>query len=228
MDSCPGRERRTPALSAGLGMVLGLVLLLVLMAGGAPAQATQPVGQVTALTGPATVVRDGVSQTLRRDAAVYAQDRVRTQADSRLEVTFTDGTLLVLGSGSEVALAAYAPAPRAADTEATGSGNVLLDLAQGVLRVLTGPVRGYDRFDIRTSNVVASARLTHWIVGVSEDGDDTAVFVVDGRVSVAAAGESVQLQPGEGTDVFAGAPPLPATRWSQARIDQVFARTGLK
>jgi len=212
-------------------LVLGICLTAPALIPGL-ARATQPVGQVTDLTGPATVLRAGDPMALRRGAPIYPEDTLRTLADSKLEVTFEDGTTLVLGAGSKVSVASYVPGGGNADGSAQsaqgGVGEVVLSVAEGVLRVLIGPIGGFGRFDVRTANVVASARMTEWITGVSDDGDDTSVFVLKGRVAVAAAGEEVLLRPGEGTDVFRNAPPMPAVHWGEARVAEILARTTLR
>src|SRR5438552_2059110 len=56
-----------------------------------------------------------------------------------------------------------------------------------------------------------------------------AVVVVHGRVEVVDRQllGGVILDPGDGTDVRAGAPPTVAKRWGQKRVDDVLSRTRL-
>lgn len=82
-------------------------------------------------------------------------------------------------------------------------------------------------FEVITPRAVAAVRGTRWAVDV--DGDQTSVFVVEGRVAVQriAAGEAVLLGPGEGVDVAPGSDPLTVRRWPAARVAALMARFGL-
>lgn len=205
------RSRRRAA--AGLAVLIAAVVLQ----SPALAQSGETVGRVSDLTGPATVIRDGTPIALRRGADIHATDRLRTLEGAKLEVRFDDGSRLILGADSVVEVARYAPGD---------GGRGLLDMVQGVLRVVLDKAAAWSSFDVETANAVASARSTEWVVVLSPDG--TAVFVVDGRVAVSAQGREIELGPGEGTDVPPDAPPGPVKRWGQGRVDEVLARTTLR
>jgi ferric-dicitrate binding protein FerR (iron transport regulator) len=206
------------------GVAAAITVAFATSLGGAPASsegsaadpAVDRIGHVGALTGPATVVRDGRPSALHIDAAIYATDRVRTFDRAKLKILFEDGSRLVLGANSVVEIARYAPAD---------DGRGLVGLIQGAIRVLLDRAGAWREFDVETAHAVASARSTEWVVVLSPDG--TAVFVVGGRVAVAAQGRRVTLGPGQGTDVPPGAPPQPVATWGQARVDDVLARTTL-
>jgi hypothetical protein len=196
---------------AAVVLALGLLLAAV-----PAAEAQTQVGEVTDLTGPAVALQGDRPRTLRRGAPVHAEDRLRTYARAKLEVAFRDGGVLRLGPDSVVEVARYAAA----------DGRGTLQLIRGALRMAIERLSGWTGFEVRTAHAVASARSTEWVVVADTDG--TAVFVVDGRVGVAAQGRTVELGPGEGTDVPAGGPPGAVKRWGQARVDAVLARTTLR
>jgi hypothetical protein len=173
---------------------------------------------VSALTGAAIALRADGPSALYRGAPVRQGDTVRTLPETRLRITFEDGTRLVLGADSKVALARYAGA-------AGGDGEGVLELLRGIVRVVLEKA-AWHSFEVETRTAVASARSTQWIVELSDDG--TAVFVVDGSVAVRAAGQEVLLQPGFGTDVPPDAPPGEPKQWGQGRVDDVLARTTLR
>ncbi|WP_201830111.1 FecR family protein [Microvirga zambiensis] len=81
-------------------------------------------------------------------------------------------------------------------------------------------------FQVQTPQAIAAVRGTQWVVDVSPG--KTAVFVVNGRVSVRRATNtrSVNLGPGEGVDVEPGTAPLVVRRWPAARAAALLARFG--
>jgi ferric-dicitrate binding protein FerR (iron transport regulator) len=94
---------------------------------------------------------------------------------------------------------------------------ILIDAPPGALR---------QGFQVRTPQAIAAVRGTQWVVDVSTG--KTAVFVVNGRVSVRRATNtrSVNLGPGEGVDVEPGTAPLVVRRWPAARATALLARFG--
>lgn len=84
---------------------------------------------------------------------------------------------------------------------------------------------GSGGFQIRTPHAIASVRGTRYAVDAARRS--TAVFVVDGRVSVTERNQpgGVTLGPGEGVDVTPGEP-LVVRTWGAARRDALLARFG--
>jgi ferric-dicitrate binding protein FerR (iron transport regulator) len=92
--------------------------------------------------------------------------------------------------------------------------------------VLIEIVPGSPAPQVRTPNAIAAVRGTTYAVDVDSDG--TAIFVLDGMVSVgrrSGLGNSVQLGPGEGIDIAEGTP-LEVKTWGAARADALLARFG--
>lgn len=81
-------------------------------------------------------------------------------------------------------------------------------------------------FEVVTPQAIAAVRGTKWAVDVA-DGK-TSVFVVTGRVAVSrqTGGGGVELGPGDGVDVEAGAAPLTVRQWGAARVAALLARFG--
>jgi len=75
---------------------------------------------------------------------------------------------------------------------------------------------------IRGSFGLITVRGTGVFVGPSNGV--IGIFVVHGQVQVLGGGQSVVLNPEEGTDIAApGGPPTPPTRWGAARIRAAYA-----
>jgi hypothetical protein len=208
--------------AAGLAMVM---LLAVLAAGPAGARAADAVGSVSALTGQAEVTGAGDSQArpLAPGAEVFEGDRIRTAADAKLRLSLKDGSVLTLGAATELNLDRFHYAPEQA------ARNALLEVPQGILRVLVELLVAHSTFEVESNTAVASVRGTEWIAEAGPDA--TAIVALDGRVAVRNAqpeitGEVVLL-PGDGTTVRPGQPPPAPTQWGAARKNAFIERTAL-
>lgn len=200
-----------------------LVVLFALSGAGtlpASAQDEPRVGQVMQVVGTVTVLRAGGPGTLAIGQPVYRSDRIFTASDSRIRIGFADGSVLTIGTDSEVLIA---------DFVVDGRGNRLrsvLTLILGIVRATVATPAANASFDVRTRDAVASARSTEWVVEAKEAG--SAVFVIGGRVEVSGlAGGSVLLEATYGSDVPQGGQPKAAKRWGMARVRDVLARTRL-
>lgn len=207
-----GASRRR--LAASVLVVTGLLA--------APARAAdgEKVAEVTQLRGTGIVMRGSDSATLAVGVELLSTDRVLTDKDSRAKIRFIDGTVVTVGAGSELYIAEYAATAGARESS-------LLSLLRGILRAAVAPHPGNPRFEVETRVAVASVRSTDFVVEAKPNA--TAVFVVEGEVAVSTESPpaSVQLGPGFGTDVTAGAPPQPAKQWGARRVQDVLARTSL-
>jgi ferric-dicitrate binding protein FerR (iron transport regulator) len=201
------------------------IIVAILLACLAPPSAAQgedaAVAEVAALTGTATVVRAASSEPLAEGDWVREGDTVVTGADSRVRLTFVDGSIVALGAASEFSVERYA-------AEGGSRTRGFFELLRGILRATVAPgPRG--SFGVVTPTAVISVRSTDWI-GEATDAN-TAVFVAEGSVIVAAtpgiAGRPVVLAVGEGTDVAAGALPKAPVRWGEARVADVIERTSV-
>jgi len=209
---------RRQALAISVAALAGLVMR---RAAAQPAQPIQrAIGFVAVAAGAAELHRKGQVLFVQAGLAVEENDRILTARDARVEIALEDGSRLAIGDLSEVSIAAFAP-------QAGGSGRALIDLAAGILRVVTRLSGAFGRFEVRTATAIASVRSTDWIV--SFEKDTSAVFVRDGRVAVTdplGQGEVV-LRAGYGADVALGARPSRATRWGRPRIEAAERRVGL-
>jgi hypothetical protein len=173
-------------------------------------------GKLSRLAGPVTIIRSGVESAAAAGQDVLVSDSIRAGADARAEVTFSDGSVLTVGPGSEVAIAFFAP-------EAQESSAVL-DVIAGIARVTVNKATSWGRFDVRTTTAVASVRGTDYLV--ENTGAKTAVFVAEGRVAVSsrAGSGTVILRQGQGVDVTAERGPLTVKTWGPKRRDEALAR----
>lgn len=200
------------------------LLVLVVIAGAAVSGGAdvlaQPVGYIAAIEGSATVVRDGVDAAAGVGAVVEVEDVLVTGPDSRVLLVVEDGSRIVIGADSRIALMFVVDAGRV-------SGDGVVELLRGILRIGVHQPESRPVLETRSPTAVVAARSTEWIMEYVEDR--TAVLGVEGTVEVTAttAEGSVVLGPGFGTDVARGEPPTPPVEWGAARAQSARQRTTL-
>lgn len=96
--------------------------------------ASSPIGSVKRMRGTAQVAREGGISAIAQGNPVYANDRLTTGTDSRLELAFADATELTLGDGTELVIDEFVYAP---DQQ---KGRAAFSLATGVFRAVTGGI----------------------------------------------------------------------------------------
>lgn len=194
------------------------LLCLVCFAFSLPAAAGE-VGKVGRIAGAPTVARGGQTLPLGSGMGVEDGDRIVTNEQARLEIQCKDGTILVIGPGTDLTLGTFAAL-------SGKRGQVgALELLHGIVRIALAAGARWDRFAVTTRTAIASVRSTVWIVDAT--AETTGVFVIDGRVRVASrSGKGqVDVAAGLGTDVAAGAAPTAPKPWAHGRVESITART---
>lgn len=145
-----------------------------------PATAAEPIGNVSALTGTATVIRNKNSLPLQLQDDIYPDDTLRTASDSTLGVTFSDGTTFNLTANSRIAVDSFV-------YEEGGKGNgALFDVAKGTVAFVAAAVAKSGDMRISTPTTTLGIRGTTGLIEVPEAaGANVAVKLypdADGRV----------------------------------------------
>jgi hypothetical protein len=152
------------------------------------AAAAQSVGTVTRVQGSTTPAASGTP--------VHMNDRLRTGANARLEVTFNDNSKLTLGENANVVIDRYVYNPN------KSSAQVVLNATQGALRFAGGKIEQMNQKNIvvNTPNAALAVRGTHFWAGPI-DGQ-YGVLLLNGKVGVSNRAGAVTLaRPGMGTDI---------------------------
>ncbi len=193
-----------------------LLLLVPLLLGPFEAAADErpPIGQVVALQGVVTLERLDGAATAVGGERLHAGDRLVTGFGSRVLLRLDGGLSVVVGAATDLGLERVT---RSAD----GAWSTALDLARGIFRAVLG-VAG-NEVNVETALAITSVRSTEWTV--EHGGDRTAVFAREGRVEVTAAGATVVLTAGEGTDVRPETPPTAPAIWGAPRVEDTLERT---
>jgi len=177
------------------------------------------VGRVAATRGDVVIVRGDEAVPARAGAALATGDRIETGMNGMALLQLRGGLTLTVARNTELVVGDVAPSP----ARAAFAG--WLELVEGLLRAVLSAPSAEDDVEIRTPIAVTSVRSTEWTV--EHAPEHTAVFCRDGSVAVQAAGTTVTLEPGEGSDVRGNAPPTAATQWGEPRVADTLARSTL-
>lgn len=195
-----------------------LALMLWMTAGMAQAQ-SQPVGQVTHLSGLLTVRHaDGSRKALAVKSAILQGDTLITEASTYARVKFVDDAEVVLRPGSEVAVSKYVY-----DEKKPENDSVAIGLVKGGLRAVTGLVgkRNHEAVNFGTPTATIGIRGTIFVAIVCEadcsgiagiNGQAAApglyVQVFDGKINVANGAGQQDFSAGQFGYAGLGAPPV--------------------
>jgi FecR protein len=205
-----------------------------------PAQtpADEPIGNVAALTGTVTVIRNKNSLPLKLRDDIYFNDTVQTSSNSTLGITFNDSTTFNLSANSTITIDNYVY------EEGGGKNAAAFDIAKGTVAFVAAAVAKTGDMKITTPTATLGIRGTTGLVEVPEDGRATSANNVaiklypdaDGRVgrievndragarlgALTQGASGFTIRPGMGGARFA-AVPLVISR-QQALRDQGFVR----
>jgi len=127
----------------------------------------EPIGNVAALTGVATVVRNKDSIALKLKDDIYLNDAVRTAASSSLGITFNDGTTFHLTANAKITIDDYV-------YEDGGNKNAgAFDIAKGTVAFVAAAVAKTGNMQITTPTSTLGIRGTTGLVEVPEGASAT-------------------------------------------------------
>ncbi len=140
---------------------------------GGQAASTQPViGRVDALSGSATVVRNGVTVSLNVGDTVRKGDVVQTSGGSSVAIVFTDGSTFSLNANARMVLDEFVYA-------AGGTGNTaLISLVQGTFSFVAGQVAKNGDMRVETPVATMGIRGTAVLVEISANDGQTRFSVM--------------------------------------------------
>jgi hypothetical protein len=167
---------------------LTLLVILPLVSWTIDADAADAVGSVTKVVSPASPAAVG--------ATVRMNDRLRTGPNGRLQVTFSDGSVLTLGENANVVVDRFVYNPQ------KSKGEVLLTSTKGAFRFAGGKIKQMSQRDIKvkTPSAALAVRGTEFWAGPI-DGQ-YGVLLLSGHVNVSNRAGAVRLSsPGMGTDI---------------------------
>lgn len=201
---------------------LRILLMLVMLGATAIADAADPAGKVTDVSGTVeALATTGTLRVLREDDDVFTGDRIETSRRGSVSMRFNDGTVFELGASSSMVVDSYAEG-----TEPSLSTRVL----GGIFRFVSGLIAkqkpeamsvqlSVATIGIRGTNVVGEVGPTSATVILlePEEGDTPTAIQVSNQF-----GAVVVDQPGFGTEIpDANSPPSPPRRMAQRTIQNL-------
>jgi hypothetical protein len=205
-------------------VVLGL--LSPLPSAVAHAQDGKSIGQVTAVEGRVTVLRQGkfAPEPVMVRKSVFREDIIETDRASKVRITLVDATVISLGEQSRLELRQFSYDSQ----QQKRAGRFAMTL--GVFRAILKELMPQSTFEVTTPTAVAAIRGTDLMGEVSPNS--TAIVVLDGTVEISSVRPSVPdqvvLTAGMGTTVTTDQPPSTPTRWSEARIEALRRATTVR
>ena len=169
------------------------------------------IGIVSELTGRALAELNKTRRSLDFNSSVFLGDTLRTAEDSRLAVLLAKKTRLRLGAKTTVTVDKFV-------ADAGGE----LSLGSGAL-LIEAPVNSLPKgMTVESPFALIAVRGTVFFAGPINGV--FGVFVKSGSLDVTAAGRTVRLRKGQGTDIAkVGDPPGPVKQWGKAKIAKAFA-----
>ena len=187
--------------------VTGIVLSLVAFAPGQVwAQAdAKPIGKVVATTGSVSIEHAGAVIVQANAPAqagetkigdlVYQGDLVKTGADGKVGINFTDGTSFNLSSSAQMTLDEYVYDPKGA------SNSTLFNLSKGTFTFVAGNIARTGDMKVDTPVATMGIRGTTPHIEISDDGSvKFSTLVEEGKSKVASKRATSPVRQPEKTD----------------------------
>ena len=195
-----------------------LAIVLVLLWCGA-ARSAVDAGRVVAISGQCFVESDGKRAALKFGDAVHVADNLDVPAGAKLKLRMNDGSILSVGAGSRMTIAAYT-----VDNDGKRH-DVELSLGQGLMRAVVASVDHPAKFEVRTAIAASMVRSTDWFIQAQPGR--VAVAVLGGSVALTsnATGASVLVPARSGANVEARHDPTPPRVMRQAEFNALITRT---
>jgi hypothetical protein len=182
------------------------------------------VGRASRVIPKANLKRAAKTMRLQQNDAVAENDRVSTAAGGRTRLVLSDGSLINVGSSSE--LVVHSPSGSSTATS--------IDLHYGRLRAWVATRTNGVAFEIRANTAVAGVLGTTLFIEATRDITRVANLSTEpnSRVRVTSANPAITgevvLAPGEGTVVTANRLPSPPRRWTQEEMQTTFDDTDIQ
>jgi hypothetical protein len=194
------------------------LLLAAALTSAVPMVAAQPATDTgRPQTGVATTVKAGP---VRGSTTMYidgtTNQRLTTDANSRIHVLFSDQSAVTIGPDSELVITKYQFDPKAKE------GQILMDLTKGLLRVVGGLISKKTETVVRTTTATVGIRGGITMVD-SQPNQTSGVFLFGQEMRVTDANgntESVN-RPGFGSSLSGNNPPTTPQRVPSTTLSQM-------
>ena len=175
-----------------LPFLLRFLAILIFVGSTLGAHAEPAVGVVSKAVNPAEIG----SKTAVVGASVQMNDRLRTGANGRLQITFRDQSVLTLGEKADVVVDRYVYNP------SKSKGELVLKATQGAFRFAGGKLEDMNEKKVIVSTPYAAMAVRGTDFWAGPIYGQYGVLLLKGKVGVSNQGGAVTLaSPGMGTDI---------------------------
>ena len=130
-----------------------------------PTESPVSIGSVEKLQGSVTVKRGGMDVELKQGDAVYQNDVVQTSGESKIGITFEDGSVFSLGSDARMTLDSFVY-----DAE-TGEGSSSINVIKGMFKFVSGEIAANNPGEMQVETPVATIGIRGTTGGGSVQGE---------------------------------------------------------
>lgn len=179
---------------------------------------TQGVATVVALRG--TVVaknKSGVDRNLSIKSQIFTEDVLKTGANGKLQIMFTDNSIISLGRDSEIKIAEYRYQPDQKD------GVLRTQVKEGTFRVMGGALAKDAPHNFKTETPTATIGIRGSMYAFKTTQDSLSVVFQGGKgIEVFNDhGKVIITTPGFGTIVLLNAAPTPPAKFTEKQINDL-------
>ncbi|MDG1286454.1 MAG: FecR domain-containing protein, partial [Rickettsiales bacterium] len=130
-----------------------------------PVSSEPSIGVVEKLAGVVTVKRGGVDVELKQGDAVFQNDVIQTANNSKIGITFEDGSVFTLGSDARMTLDSFVY-----DAE-TGDGSSSINVLKGMFKFVSGEIAANNPGEMQVETPVATIGIRGTTGGGSVQGE---------------------------------------------------------
>lgn len=186
--------------------------------------ANSDVGKVTRLQSEAMIIRGDQSFPVEVGTVIRKKDEINSKDMARIEITFMDGTTLLIGENARVEIDEFLYDPD------NNIGTAIISALQGPFRFITGKISQLKkkRVEIKSSVGTIGVRGTDFWGGPSQG--TYGVYLFEGTIVIFnAEGGRIVSTPGTGVDLD-GIDKIPgeATAWDTSRAQAAVATITFK
>lgn len=139
------------------------------------------VGNITALSGAASIERGSAKLPAALGGSLESKDTVATAKNSKVQLTFKDNTIITVGKESRFSVEEYL-------FDATPDSKAKFNMIRGTIRAMSGKIGKIapEKFTVKTKTATIGIRGTDFIVRVLPSGE-IAILCMQGSIIVRSA-----------------------------------------
>jgi hypothetical protein len=206
------------------GTLIVILALGCMLLAGIPGYTKEPVGSVVALRGDVSAMDEsGTTRKISMKDPVYLQDTIRTGKTGRIQLLFSDNTIISLGGSSTLEVSQYLW------DQKNRTGAMKTTVHEGVFRIMGGALTRHSPSTFKTDTPAGTIGVRGSMYsGILSDQGLLVAFEGGRGIDVSNGAGSVAITvPGFGTRIAsASAAPEPPSRLSQEDIDLINSGLG--